>query len=127
MLRFFAILVALFTAFPAVASNQVTACRDDVLHAVSSITELPEQVQDLLGRFRPGISRMADVGEKFNKFDVIVDDAPMNRLISAQTGDHCILALVEHGGRGYWREEIIFQRNEGKWSKSAKKSIPVRQ
>jgi len=85
-----------------------------------SLDALPEEVKALLGRSIAGVSGIADVNEKFNPTDAISDPAiPTRRLVKGTVSDTCIWMTVEHGGRGYYMEQLEFHLTEHGWVKVA--------
>jgi hypothetical protein len=83
---------------------------------VTSLNELPALVQDLLGRARPGVAGIADIGGKFNPGDVIIDDTvPMRRLIGGVAGHRCIRLTLEYGGVGHHEKKLEYQLIADSW------------
>lgn len=91
---------------------------------INSLNELPAEVQDLLGRSERGFNGISDIGGKFNSSDVISDSTiPMRRLVSGTVGPNCVRLIVEHGGSGYGKTQLEFERFELRWVQV--KSVPV--
>lgn len=105
---------------PFSSQQKSSTCDPEPVRSLNSLNELPEQVQFLLERANAGIAGIADIGEKFNKTDV-VDDAtiPMRRLVKGVMNSTCIRLSVERGGRGYMVEQLEFQLSVQGWSKTA--------
>ena len=102
------------------AQAQISSCDVSHDHALASLNELPVEVQGLLGRSVKGVSGIADMNEKFNPSDVIWDPAiPMRRLVNGAASDTCIRMTVEHGGRGYYTEQLEFHLTVHGWVKVA--------
>lgn len=116
------------TTFLPRAENYMAQCRSQVqpiadtcepAHgaALKSIRELPAEVQTALGRGRQDGAGIADIGEQFNRTDVILDETlPQNHLAGGRMGQDCIRLYVEHGGIGLFREELAFQRTDQGWT-----------
>lgn len=101
----YAAVLMLMLACPPQSRAQDASCDADGRAAVTSLDALPAQVQDLLGRARPGIAGIADIGGKFNPSDVILDQTvPMRRLIGGVAGQRCIWLTVEYGGVGHYEK-----------------------
>src|SRR5471030_298518 len=99
---------------------QILSCDISHAHALASLNELPVEVQGLLGRSVKGVSGIADMNEKFNPSDVILDPAiPMRRLVNGGASDTCIRMTVEYGGRGYYTEQLEFHLTVHGWVKVA--------
>jgi hypothetical protein len=103
--------------------------------ALMSIEELPAQVLYLLGRAKPGLDGIADIGGKFNPTDAIIDSAlPMRRLVSGVMGARCIRLVVEYGGIGHYQKTQEYRRTGNVWLLTAgadtippaPSSVPVR-
>ena len=95
---------------------QDSACNMEEGAVVNSLTKLPYEVQELLGRSKHDLDGIADVGEKFNSGDVIASSSvPMRRLVSGIAGTNCIRLVVEHGGSGYGKTQLEFERLERGW------------
>jgi hypothetical protein len=45
----------------------------------------------------------------------VVDNTPMTRFIRAYVSGNAALVLIEHGGRGYYRDVFEFRNVDGKW------------
>lgn len=112
----YAAVLMLMLACPAQAWAQDASCDADDRTAVASLDALPAQVQDLLGRARPGVAGIADVGGKFNPSDVILDrSVPMRRLIGGVAGQRCIWLTVEYGGVGHDRKTLEYHLIANNW------------
>lgn len=114
----YAAVLMLMLACPAQAQAwaQDASCDAEDRTAVTSLDALPAQVQDLLGRARPGVAGIADVGGKFNPSDVILDQSvPMRRLIGGAAGQRCIRLTVEYGGVGHDRKTLEYQLIANNW------------
>jgi hypothetical protein len=71
------------------------------LVVVHTIKGLPNDVNVLLGRQKEGPDGIADVGEPFNRTDVVDRRLPMRRFIVAGVSSTSVLVAYEQGGRGY--------------------------
>lgn len=106
----------LMLACTAQSRAQDASCDADDRAAVTSLDALPAQVQDLLGRARPGIDGIADIGGKFNPSDVILDQTvPMRRLIGGVAGQRCISLTVEYGGVGHYEKKLEYRLIAHSW------------
>lgn len=103
-------------ACPVQSRAQDASCDADDRAAVTSLDALPAKVQDLLGRARPGIAGIADIGGKFNPTDVILDQTvPMRRLIGGVAGHRCIWLTVEYGGVGHYEKKLEYRLIANSW------------
>jgi len=132
MLRLFCTTVAVGLIFFGSAQAQAQArargesCNTASARNISSLNVLPEQVQVLLGRANAGVSGIADIGDKFNRTDLIQDTSvPMRRLMKGLMSDTCIWLTIERGGRGYWIEQLEFQLSAQGWTKTATAPRPI--
>ena len=79
-----------------------------ILQEVPALAELPAAVQSELGVGRPGTDGVADRGRPFNVTDVVMDNLPMRRFLTAgRDGDTWLVAL-ERGGRAYNVEVFLY-------------------
>ena len=112
----YAAVLMLMLACTAQSWAQDVSCDTDDRAAVTSLDALPAQVQDLLGRARPGTHGIADIGGKFNPGDVILDQTvPMRRLIGGVAGHRCIWLTVEYGGVGHYEKKLEYRLIVDKW------------
>lgn len=106
----YAAVLMVMLACPAQSRAQDATCDADDRAAVTTLDVLPAQVQYLLGRARPGIAGIADIGGKFNPSDVILDDTvPMRRLVGGVAGHRCIWLTVEYGGVGHYQKKLEYR------------------
>lgn len=106
----YAAVLMVMLACPAQSRAQDATCDADDRAAVTTLDALPAQVQYLLGRARPGIAGIADIGGKFNPSDVILDDTvPMRRLVGGVAGHRCIWLTVEYGGVGHYQKKLEYR------------------
>lgn len=83
---------------------------------IDSLFKLPVEVQHLLGAGPAAKTiRISDRNGPFNSTDVVVDNTPMERFVMAYTDDNTALVLIEHGGRGYYRDVFEFKKIDGTW------------
>ena len=82
--------------------------RGHVFHEVRTLADLPPRIQSALGATRPGIDGIADRDEPFNATDVVYNDHPTRRFLTAGSDGDTWLVAVEHGGRGYNVEVSLF-------------------
>jgi hypothetical protein len=113
-ISFILLIFAAFLGNPLFAFGE-TDCSNESFSEVSSLSKLPEEVGELLGKNISGTSGIADRGEKFNKTDVVFEQLPFRRFKLAAVSTNCVLAAVEHGGRGYYIELWEFKRNKDRW------------
>lgn len=79
-----------------------------VLQEVRAVSQLPAALRSSLGVDRPGLEGVADRGRPFNITDVVDRRLPMRRFVVAgHEGDTWIVA-IEHGGRAYSVEVLLF-------------------
>lgn len=106
----------LLALLPAVSAH---ACPTDGLRPIASLTELPKEMLDLLGRHEGPRPRIADIGEKFNPSDIVFPDSgPQRRLVSGALSQDCIALKVEFGGIGHRTESLEFRRTVKGWAKT---------
>jgi hypothetical protein len=88
------------------------ACNDSVTVVFKRKADLPQPVLTLIAKVEP----MADVGEPFEKTDVVSHPPlPVLRFISAQQRG-CDLAInYERGGRGYSRDVLLLRQVGSDW------------
>jgi hypothetical protein len=87
-------------------------CDGSVTVVFKRKADLPQPVLALIAKVEP----MADVGEPFEKTDVVIGPPlPFQRFISAQQWG-CDMAInYEQGGRGYSHGLILLRQNGGDW------------
>jgi hypothetical protein len=79
-----------------------------VLQEVRSLGQVPVVLQAALGAGQPGLGGVADRGQPFNHTDVVDQQLPMRRFLVAGHDGRTWLVAVEHGGRGYSVEVLLF-------------------
>lgn len=78
--------------------------------------ELPLDIQQLLGRGKPGIGGLADTDEAFTATDAIgINPAPMTRFRWAGQGDGCYAVTLERGGFIRHVETVVLRQVDGAW------------
>lgn len=88
-------------------------------HPIASLSDLPQEVLNLLGRFDKPRAGIADIGESFNASDVIYPDSPpQQRLVSGVAGKDCVELKVEFGGIAYHTEQIEFRDTWRGWTRT---------
>ena len=98
-------------------SAQQAHCDTTGGKAVTSLDQLPAQVQDLLGRDKTGTEGIAEIGGKFNSSDAIVDaSVPMRRLAGGAAGPQCIWLTVEYGGNGRYQKKLEYWLADDRWT-----------
>ena len=99
-------------------AQQLMHCEPRQGRVLRSVNELPDQVQAPIGHSVEGASGIADLNEKFNPTDVILDPSvPSRRIVSGFISDSCIRLAIEHGGRGRYTEHVEFQLTPQGWHK----------
>ncbi|MEO8343477.1 MAG: hypothetical protein ABI536_06620 [Gallionella sp.] len=93
-----------------------TDCSNESFSEVNSLSKLPGEIGELLGKSISGTNGIADRGEKFNITDVVFEQLPFRRFNLAAISSNCVFAAIEHGGRGYYIELWKFRRDKDKWS-----------
>jgi hypothetical protein len=117
-------MMMLAAVFAAPAYAQDTHCEIAQARELASLSDLPAQVQDLLGRSVVGTGGISDIGGKFSVSDAIVDSSiPMRRLKSGQVGADCIHLAIERGGIGYSVQQAEYQLVDGAWVQIAGKRL----
>ena len=80
------------------------------------LTELPPDVQRLLGRGVAGIGGLADANERFTATDAIGPPyAPMTRFRWAGQGENCYAVTLERGGFIRHVETAVLRQVDGVW------------
>ena len=83
---------------------------------ITTLDELPGQVQDLIGRSRIGSAGIANIGEDFNPGCVVLSPPlPMRRLVNGNIGQQCIRLVIEYGGVGHHQRTLEFQQYQTGW------------
>ena len=83
---------------------------------VHTLAALPSEVTSLLGRQKADIQGIADVREKFNATDVVVDHVPRRRFLVAGAGSLCALVAYEQGGHSLSFHAAAFSLGASGWS-----------
>ena len=105
--------------FALLAALQAHACPPEAARPIASLSDLPQEVLYLLGRFDKPRAGIADIGEQFNPTDVILPDSPpRRRLVSGVAAKDCVELKVEFGGIAYYTEQIEFQYTWRGWAKT---------
>ncbi|GGY81668.1 hypothetical protein ACFFTM_07240 [Pseudoduganella plicata] len=101
----------------AVHAAEVPAAADCIKPALPLlIHELPLDIQQLLGRGRPGIGGLADSNERFSATDALSKNpAPMTRFRWAGQGDGCYAVTLERGGFIRYVETAVLRQTDGAW------------
>ena len=108
------------------AAVQAQACPAGVARPISSLSELPKDVLNLLGRLEKPQPVIADIGENFNPSDVIYPNSPpQRRLVSGIASKDCVELKVEFGGIAHYTEQVEFQDTWRGWVTTKGNYAPI--
>jgi hypothetical protein len=91
---------------------------------VRSLDALPKEVNELLGRWKPGPDGMADAYEPFNQTDVIDPKLPARRFMSAGSNLHAVLVAYEKGGHERTFVASAFSFEHSAWRQVGSWTLP---
>jgi hypothetical protein len=83
---------------------------------VHTLEALPKEVISLLGRQKADTLGIADVREKFNATDVVLDHVPRRRFLVAGASSLCALVAYEQGGHSLSFHAAAFSLGASGWS-----------